>query len=107
MPRKGTVTSAPLGIDRGTTCGASFHPETLVTSSALATSGSLFNGWSGAGCTGTGTCQVTMDAAKSVSATFIRVCGALGFATGTGTLLLGLLIKPAVMRRSRRYRGGR
>ncbi len=106
-PGTGTVTSAPLGIDCGSTCVASFHPGTLVTLSAVATSGSLFNGWSGAGCTGTGSCQVTMDAAKGVTASFIRVCGALGSPEASVAWLLGLLIAPAVMRRSRRCGGGR
>ena len=29
-------------------------------------------GWGGAGCSGTGTCTLTMDAARSVTATFTR-----------------------------------
>jgi hypothetical protein len=37
--------------------------------SAVADAGSSFAGWGGA-CTGSGTCSVTMDAAKSVTATF-------------------------------------
>src|SRR5207245_6613458 len=32
--------------------------------------GSTFAGWSGGGCSGTGTCAVTMNAATSVTATF-------------------------------------
>ena len=41
-----------------------------MTLTAVADSGSDFSGWSGEGCSGTGTCQVTMDAARSVTATF-------------------------------------
>jgi hypothetical protein len=41
-----------------------------VTLSATAATGRTFAGWSGAGCSGTGTCVVTMDAAKDVTATF-------------------------------------
>jgi murein peptide amidase A len=37
---------------------------------ATAASGSTFAGWSGAGCSGTGSCQVTMSAAEAVTATF-------------------------------------
>jgi hypothetical protein len=40
-----------------------------VTLTAAAASGSTFAGWSGA-CTGTGTCTVSMTAARSVTATF-------------------------------------
>jgi beta-lactam-binding protein with PASTA domain len=40
-----------------------------VTLAASPASGSSFTGWTGA-CSGTGTCTVTMDAAKSVTATF-------------------------------------
>jgi hypothetical protein len=66
----GTVTSLPLGIDCGGTCSALFHTGTIVTLSAGAATGSTFTGWSGGGCTGTGTCDVTIDAAKEITATF-------------------------------------
>jgi hypothetical protein len=65
----GTVTSTPSGISCGTTCSASFASGTVVSLTAVPDSGSTFAGWSGA-CSGTGACSVTMDAAKSVSATF-------------------------------------
>ena len=66
----GTVTSSPAGINCGATCSASYagghrrHPHRR-----RRPAGSTFAGWSGA-CTGTGTCQVTMSAARSVTATF-------------------------------------
>jgi hypothetical protein len=66
----GTVTSAPAGISCGATCNANFNSGSTVTLTAAAGSGSTFAGWSGAGCTGTGTCVVTMSAAESVTATF-------------------------------------
>jgi hypothetical protein len=65
----GTVTSSPAGITCGSSCSASFDYNTLVTLSASAGTGSSFSGWSGA-CSGTGSCQVTMDGAKGVTATF-------------------------------------
>ena len=69
----GTVTSNPAGIDCGNGCSAAFAPNTVITLTATPTAGSLFSGWSGA-CTGsTNSCQVTMDAAKSVTATFTAV----------------------------------
>ncbi len=66
----GTVTSAPAGINCGATCSAPFATGTAVTLTAAATAGSTFTGWSGGGCTGTGTCVVTVNAATSVTATF-------------------------------------
>jgi protein MpaA len=66
----GTVTSSPAGIDCGSTCSAVFPSGTEVSLTATPASGSTFAGWSGAGCLGTGSCQVTMSAAESVTATF-------------------------------------
>ncbi|MBI3043630.1 MAG: fibronectin type III domain-containing protein, partial [Betaproteobacteria bacterium] len=68
----GTVTSNPAGISCGTTCTASFAAGTNVTLTASSSAGYQFTGWSGA-CTGTGTCTLTMDAAKSVTASFTDV----------------------------------
>src|SRR3990167_10627051 len=65
----GTVTSSPAGINCGTDCTELYNSGTVVTLTAAAATGSSFAGWSGA-CTGTGTCTVTMNAAKSVTATF-------------------------------------
>ena len=87
----GTVTSSPAGINCGTTCSASYASGTVVTLSAAAASGSTFAGWSGA-CSGTGACQVTMSAARAVTATFTSIPPP-GFVltvtragTGTGTV---------------------
>lgn len=63
----GTVTSVPSGINCGATCTASLSGS--VTLSAVASGGSSFAGWAG-GCTGTGSCALTMDAVKNVTATF-------------------------------------
>jgi len=65
----GTVTSSPAGITCGATCSFGFTSGASVTLTATAAVGSTFTGWSGA-CTGTGSCIVTMSAAKSVTATF-------------------------------------
>lgn len=67
----GTVVSAPDGINCGTNCSASFTNGTSVTLSATPADGNRFSGWSGA-CTGTGACVVTMDSAKSVTASFVN-----------------------------------
>ena len=66
----GTVTSSLDGINCGAYCSDTFVagiPVELVATPTLGT----FTGWSGA-CSGTGPCVVTMDAAKSVVATFIH-----------------------------------
>lgn len=66
----GTVTSAPTGINCGADCTETYSSGTLVSLSAAAQSGSFFAGWSGGGCSGTGTCAVTMNSATTVSAMF-------------------------------------
>lgn len=68
----GAVTSSPAGIDCGATCSADFVDGTVVTLSADADGNSTFVGWSGEACSGTGTCVVTMDVARSVTAIFDR-----------------------------------
>lgn len=57
------------GIDCGQTCAIDLPAGTAVSLSATADTGSVFDGWSGA-CTGTDTCNVTMDSAKTVTASF-------------------------------------
>lgn len=69
----GTVTSTPVGIScaSGSTagCSSSFTTGTVVTLNATPSLGSVFGGWSVTACTGA-SCAVTVDAAKSVTATF-------------------------------------
>lgn len=65
----GTVTTVPAGIDCGATCNASYNSGASVTLTSTPDPGSLFVGWSG-DCAGTGTCTVTMTAARNVIATF-------------------------------------
>jgi hypothetical protein len=84
----GSVSSSPAGINncRGT-CSASFAANTTVTLTASPDSGWSFSGWGGA-CSGTGTCQITMDANKSVTATFTQnpVLTVIISGTGSGTV---------------------
>ena len=89
----GTVTSTPAGIACGTTCAASYDAGTVVTLSAVATTGSWFAGWSGA-CTGSAACVVTMSAARTVTATFNafppdRTVTVTKSGTGSGTVVGG------------------
>ncbi len=71
----GTVSSVPAGINCGTTCSASFASGTQVALTATPASGYTFDGWSGA-CTGISVCNVTMNAAAAVTATFKPVVNA-------------------------------
>jgi Divergent InlB B-repeat domain len=67
----GTVASEPAGINCGFTCTAKFAQGSKVTLKATPASGSTFAGWSGEGCTGTGTCVVALEEANAtVTATF-------------------------------------
>jgi len=65
----GRVTSSPAGIDCGTDCSEPFAAGTPVTLTATPETGDEFAGWSGA-CIGTEPCDVVMDQARSVTATF-------------------------------------
>jgi hypothetical protein len=66
----GVVISTPSGILCGTTCSGTYGSGTAVTLTATAATGSTFAGWSGGGCTGTGTCTVTVTSTTTVTATF-------------------------------------
>jgi hypothetical protein len=68
----GTVTSNPGGIDCGPTCSAPYDAGTPVALTATPATGSVFAGWSGA-CSGLGECDLTMDQAKAVTATFAAI----------------------------------
>ena len=71
----GTITRSPLGSDGGCSTGPSacqvqYERGTVVTLTARSQAGSFFAGWSGAGCSGTGSCTVTMSSSQQVTATF-------------------------------------
>jgi hypothetical protein len=72
----GTVTTSPTGT--------SFAAGTVVTLTVAANASSTFTGWSGA-CSGTATtCQVTMNANKSVGAAFALKSYTITASAGTG-----------------------
>lgn len=82
----GTITSGPTGIDCGADCTENYDLNTVVMLNATAGSNSTFAGWGGP-CIGTGTCQVSMNATKLVTASFGAVeNGACGTANGVTTL---------------------
>jgi Ca2+-binding RTX toxin-like protein len=66
----GTVTGA--GIACGLDCFELIDTGNSVTLTATPAAGSQFAGWSGA-CTGTSTCQLTMDQAREVTAVFMEI----------------------------------
>ena len=66
---QGTVTSSPAGIACGTACSVTYAVGTAVTLSANPFAGTTFGGWNGA-CTGTGVCNLTLNANANVGATF-------------------------------------
>jgi subtilase family serine protease len=70
----GTVTSSLSGINNcGSSCTAPYSSGTPVTLTATANANSYFSGWSGGGCSGVGSCTVTMSAAQVVTATFTTI----------------------------------
>jgi hypothetical protein len=84
----GSVTSSPAGINCGSDCTETYDPGTGVTLTATPQGGSTFAGWGGA-CTGSSTtCTLTMNASKSVTATFTTkpVLTVLPAGDGTGSV---------------------
>ncbi len=65
---RGTVTGP--GITCPGRCSTSLAAGLIVSLTATPTTGSTFAGWSGGGCTGTGTCRLTISADTTVKATF-------------------------------------
>ncbi len=80
----GTVTSAPAGIACGGDCDETYNHGTAITLTAVAATGSTFTGWSGGGCSSTGTCVVTLAAATTVQAQFTINSYALTTSTTAG-----------------------
>jgi subtilisin family serine protease len=67
----GSVSFSPAGsvANCQESCSSSFSDSTVVTLRATPAAGSRFAGWTGA-CRGTRSCKITMNEAKSVTATF-------------------------------------
>lgn len=77
----GSVCSNPTGILCGDDCSEAFPAGRTVTLQATPDAGATFAGWSG-DCTGTGECVVTLDRARSVTATFTVTAATNPFVNG-------------------------
>ena len=66
----GIITSAPPGMNCGTDCSEDYAEGTAVTLTASANADSVFTGWSGTGCTGAGSCSVTLNSDTAITANF-------------------------------------
>ncbi len=66
----GRVTSTPQRIDCGGACSDKFSEGTSITLTEAPSGSSLFSGWSGGGCSGTGSCVLSVTADTTVSAIF-------------------------------------
>ncbi|MFZ0403182.1 MAG: hypothetical protein WAL03_19080, partial [Pseudolabrys sp.] len=90
----GSVTSVPAAIVCGGLCTHDFDVGAIVTLSATPAAHAVFAGWSGGGCSGTGTCQVTLNAATTVNAAFTKapptvLTGAASAITATTATVAG------------------
>jgi uncharacterized repeat protein (TIGR02543 family) len=72
---QGTVTSAPAGINCGSTCSQSYPLGTQVILTAAPSAGWIFQGWTGACTGGSTTCAVTVNAPTFVNAVFVSTAG--------------------------------
>jgi List-Bact-rpt repeat protein len=71
----GSITSDLAGIECDASCEAQIRSGAEVTLAATPDEDSVFAGWSGGGCSGTGDCTVEMSEARSVSAEFEALAG--------------------------------
>ena len=69
----GVVTSSPVGITCISSCSHDFQNGAAVTLTAVPKPGSIFTGWSGGGCSGTGVCHVTLHGDATVTAAFTQL----------------------------------
>lgn len=90
----GKVTSDVGEVDCGTKCSATLPVDTFVTLTAVPSPGHIFDGWTGA-CTNTDAeCEVTLTAARLVTANFRQVPYQLEIdkdGSGSGTIISNLI----------------
>jgi hypothetical protein len=70
VTRSGPGSVSGLGIACGSDCTETYTNGTVVTLTAIPGKNAVFTGWSGGGCSGTGTCVVALSQSTSIKATF-------------------------------------
>jgi hypothetical protein len=80
---KGAATVTGTGIICGSACSEPLETGTEVNLTATPEPGSVFGGWSGGGCSGTGTCEVSIDNAPVDVTAMFNIVGALSIDIGT------------------------
>ena len=75
----GTVISSPAGINCGTDCSEPYPSGTTVTLTATPDPGWQFDSWQGCDSVNSDQCTLTIDAAKNVTANFVRIGYSLRF----------------------------
>lgn len=66
----GTVTTVPANLSCGTTCSGYYFLGSGVTLTATPSPGSLFDGWSGGGCSGLDNCNLVVNGDLNITAAF-------------------------------------
>jgi hypothetical protein len=72
-PGVGSVTSSDGNINCGNDCSENCDANSTILLTATPDTGSTFGGWSGGGCSGTGSCSVVCNSDTTVTATFNAV----------------------------------
>ncbi|MBF0564341.1 MAG: hypothetical protein HQK89_03775 [Nitrospirae bacterium] len=67
----GVITSTPAGISCGNVCSIGFDAGKVITLTAQPDSTSTFSGWVGGGCSGNGTCVITLNTNTTVNVGFV------------------------------------
>lgn len=75
----GSVTRNGGALNCGSTCTESLPQGSTVILQAIPQNGSVFSGWTGSTCTGTGTCAFSLGADKTVTAIFDASTGGINF----------------------------
>lgn len=81
----GVITGSASGVDCGTVCAYDLGTTRTVALAAQAPSGWVFDGWGGH-CSGAGACIVSMDADRSVTATFSPQVAVTTNGSGAGSV---------------------
>jgi hypothetical protein len=82
----GTVVSSPAGISCPSDCTDDFIWGSTITLQATANTDSVFLGWQGGGCSGTGDCEVLFEEAATITAEFTRVYSVTPSAAANGSI---------------------